>query len=152
MRVYLVYLISGAGALVSCSATKFKSARSLSASREASAYMDSSFRESRLAEFSGQSREIYDGIWWLKGNVHISLDSGVRADEARISYREINTVRQQFRDSTQQSVRQKAMEQQESHQSLAEKQKAKESITKLPWWVYILLLGLGVFVLFRRVR
>lgn len=145
-------MLCATAVLGSCTAKKIKSARSLSASGEALTYMDSSFSESRLGEFKGQGSEIYDGLWWLKGNVQISLDSGIRADEVGISYRGISAVRQLFKDSVQQSFRQTAIGKEKARQSLDEKHKVKESIFKLPWWVYVILLGVVVFVVFRSIR
>jgi len=142
-------MICGTGALISCTATKLKYAASRSENTVNTVYSDSSFTGYHVSQ-SVQGNEVsYDAIWWLKGNVHFSPDSGFSVNEVWMRLQGEYIASQQLQDSTQYSLKKTEEQLQINQKNAQENQKIKDSSISLPWWVYLLLLGILGVILYR---
>ncbi|WP_134090848.1 hypothetical protein [Olivibacter sp. XZL3] len=143
-----IYIVIGAGLLLSCTSSKLKTKYSTSettSARSDSVRSETSWRRNRAEGYAE-----YDALWWLNGNVRWHPDSGLAADEMLLRYRGEAWRKADLLDSQQRFHGMLNVVQQETSTTSQEKQKGQKSGFRLPWWAYVLLLPMCLYV-WRRV-
>src|SRR5690606_5351876 len=80
-----IYLMIGAGPLLSCTASNLKT--KYTTTESVSIANDSSLSETSWRGYMAEDQSEYNALWWLKGNARWHPDSGLTADELWIRYR-----------------------------------------------------------------
>ncbi|GAA4786257.1 hypothetical protein GCM10023231_12740 [Olivibacter ginsenosidimutans] len=152
MKKLPLWLLCVTEALASCTANKWKSAANMMRSERTLTYADTSLAKSEVLRFGESGNSAYDAIWWLKGEVYISPDSGIKANEVWIRDKGSYAFVQQWIDSIGQKRSQRAVEQEELWQSAQQTQQTKEGLVKQPWFIYAGLMLILVAMLYRFLK
>jgi|GEM_PF-340543 len=146
MKAYLIYVMIGAGFLLSCTTSKLKTkyaSREVTSVRSDSAISETSWRSMMRVDATE-----YNVFWWLKGNARWHPDSGMAADELLIRYRGKDWHNEMLLDSKQRLYERRDILQRVANTKLEEKQKEQKGLLHLRWWAYVVFLLVGCLILF----
>ncbi|WP_134089172.1 hypothetical protein [Olivibacter sp. XZL3] len=146
----LICLWSAAGLLWSCNTAKFKT--KLSAQEVLSVKRNAAISEVNGRSFVSADSSTYDVLWWLKGDAQWHPDSGMTADELLVRYRGKDWRNAMLLDSGQRMYETRDMLQQAAGTQVQEKQKEQKNWFHLPWWVFVVLIPGGYYLLKRFYR